>query len=67
MGPGRSSSVLRIGSNPIEAPGSGRKGGEFGSLAVVVHWVTPEEPLFPKGKIREIRYPSSSEYLRVAI
>ena len=70
MGPGRSS-VLCIGSNPTEASGSGRTGGESDSLAVVVHWVTPGEPPFPlskgKGKISEIRYPSGSEYLRAAI
>ena len=36
MGPGHSS-VLRIGSNPIEVSGSGRTGGESDSLAVVVH------------------------------
>ena len=57
MGPGPSS-VLRIGSNPIEASGSGRTGGVFDSLAVVVHLVAPGEPPFPlgkgKGKISEI-------------
>ena len=36
MGPGRSS-VLRIGSNPTEASGSGWTGGESDSLAVVVY------------------------------
>ena len=65
------SSVLRIGSNPIEASGSGRTGGESNSLAVVVHRVALGEPSFPlgkgKGKISEIRYPSSFEYLRAAI
>ena len=68
MGPGRSS-VLHIGSNPTEASCSGRTGGESDSLALVVHRVTPREPPFPlgKGKINEIRYPSSFEYLRAAI
>ena len=70
MGPGRSS-VLRIGSNPTEASGSRRMGGESDSLAVVVHRVAPGEPPFPlgkgKGKISEIRYPSGAEYLRAAI
>ena len=70
MGPGRSS-VLRIGSNHVEASSSGQTGGESDSLAVVVHRVAPREPHFPlnkgKGKIHEIRYPSGSEYLRAAI
>ena len=70
MGSGRSF-VLRIGSNSTEASGSEQTGGESDSLAVVVHRVTPGEPPFPlgkgKGKISEIRYPSSSEYLRAAI
>ena len=38
---------------------------------MVVHWAAPGEPHFPldkgKGKINEIWYPSSSEYLRAAI
>ena len=63
MGPGRSS-VLRIGSNPVEASSSGQTGGESDSLAVVVHRDAPGELPFPldngKGKINEIRYPSSS-------
>ena len=70
MGPGRSS-VLRIGSNPSKASSSGRTEGGNDSLAVVVHRAAPGEPPFPldkaKGKINEIRYPSSSEYLRAAI
>ena len=70
MGPGRFS-VLRIGSNPTEASGSGRTGGESDSLAVVVHRTAPGELSFPlgkgKGKISEIRYPSGSEYLRASI
>ena len=57
MGPGRSS-VLRLGSNPTKASSSGRTGGEFDSLAVVVHRVAPGEHPFPlgksKGKISEI-------------
>ena len=70
MGPDRSS-VLRIGSNSTEVSGSGRKGGESDSLAVVVRRVAPREPPFPfgkgKGKISEIRYPSGFEYLRATI
>ena len=70
MGPGRSS-VLRIGSNPAEASSSGRTDGGNDSLVVVVHRATPGEPPFPldndKCQINEIRYPSGSEYLRVAI
>ena len=70
MGPGRSS-VLHIRSNPAEASSLGKTGGEFDSLAMVVHRVAPGEPPFPldkgKGKINEIRYPSGSEYLRAAI
>ena len=70
MGPGRSS-VLCIGGNPAEASSSKCTGGESDSLAVVVDRVTPGEPPFPldksKGKINEIRYPSSSECLRAAI
>ena len=70
LGPGRSS-VLRIGSNPANASSSGWTGGESDSLAMVVYRVAPREPPFPldkgKGKINEIRYPSSSEYLRAAI
>ena len=65
------SSVLRIGSNLVEASSLGRTGGEFDSLAMVVHRVTLGEPPFPldkgKGKINEIRYPSGFEYLRAAI
>ena len=70
MGPSRSS-FLRIGSDSTKASSSGRTSGESDSLAVVVHRVAPMEPAFPldkgKGKISEIRYPSGSKYLRVAI
>ena len=70
MGPGRSS-VLRIGSNPVEASSSSRTDEGNGNLVVVVHRAAPGEPPFPldkgKGKINEIQYPSSSEYLRAAI
>ena len=70
MGPSRSF-VLRIGSNPTEASSSGRTDGENDSLIVVVHRATLGEPPFPldkgKGKIKEIRYPSGSEYLRATI
>ena len=69
MGPSHSS-VLRIGSNPVEASSSGRTDGGNDSLAVVVHRAAPGEPFFPldkgKGKINEIRYPRCSEYLRAA-
>ena len=57
MGHGRSS-ILRIGSNPTEAFGSGWTGGESDSLAVVVHRAALGEPPFPlgkgKGKMSEI-------------
>ena len=70
MGPGRSS-ILRIGSNSTKASRSGQTGGESDSLAVVVHRDTPGVPPSPlgkgKGKISEIQYPSSSEYLMAAI
>ena len=70
MGPGRSF-ILRIGSNSTEASGSGQMGGESDSLAMVVHLDAPGEPPSPldkgRGKISEIRYPISSEYLRPAI
>ena len=46
MGPGRSS-ILRIGSNPAEVSSSGRTGGEFDSLVVVVHWLLQGSLLFP--------------------
>ena len=70
MGSSRSS-VFRIGRNSTETSGSGQTGGESDSLAVVVHRVALGEPPSPlgkgKGKISEIRYPSGSEYLRVAV
>ena len=70
MGPSRSF-VLCIGSNSTGAFGFGRTGGEFDSLAMVIHPVAPGEPPFPldkgKGKISEIRYSSGFEYLRPAI
>ena len=70
MGHGHSS-VMRIGSNPVKASSSGRIDGRYDNLAVVVHWATPGERPFPldkgKGKLNEIRFPSGSEYLRVAI
>ena len=65
------SSVLRIGSNPVEASSLDRTDGGKDNLAVVVHWAAPGEPPFPldkgKGKINEIRYPSGFEYLRASI
>ena len=70
MGPSRSS-ILRIGSNHFEASSSGRTDGGYDNLAVVVHRATPGERPFPmdkgKGKLNEIRLPSSFEYLRAAI
>ena len=70
MGPGRSS-VLRVGSNPTEVSSSGWTNRGNDNLAMVVHRATPGEPPFPldkgKGKIKEIWYPSGSEYLRAAI
>ena len=67
MGLGRSF-VLRIGSNHAKASSSGRTDGGNHSLAMVVHRAASGEPPFPldkgKGKINEIRYQSSSEYLR---
>ena len=70
MGPGRSS-VLRIGSNPVEASSSGRTDGGYDNLAVVVHRAAPGKPPFPldkgKGKLNEIRFPRGCEYLRAAI
>ena len=59
MGPGRLS-VLRIGSNPIEASSLGRTDGGNDSLAVVVHRAALGEPPFSldkgkgKGKINKI-------------
>ena len=70
MGPGFSS-VLLIGSNPVEASSLRRTDGGSDSLALVVHRVAPREPHFPldkdNGKINEIRYHSGSEYLKTAI
>ena len=49
----------------------GEWGGESDSTTMVVHQGVPGEPPFPlgngKGKIKEIRYPNGSEYLRAAI
>ena len=63
MGPGRFS-VMRIGSNLVEASSSGRTDGGYDNLAVVVHRATPGERPFPldkgKGKLNEIRLPSGS-------
>ena len=52
MGPGRSS-VLRTGSNPIEASSSGRTGGESNSLAVVVTGLLRGSLLSPWIRARE--------------
>ena len=63
MGPGRSS-VMRIGSNPVEASSLGRTDGGYDNLAVVVHRAAPGESPFPldkgKGKLNKIRLPSGS-------
>ena len=70
MGPSRSS-VLCIGSNPVEESSLGRTDGGYDNLAMVVHQVALGERPFPldkgKGKLNEIRLPSGSEYLRAAI
>ena len=70
MGPSRSS-ILCIGNDSTEASSSRRTSGESNSLAVIVYRVALGGPAFPldkgKGKISKIRYPSGSEYLRVAI
>ena len=70
MGPGRSS-ILPIGSNPVEASSSGRTDGGYDNLAVVVHRPGPGERTFPldksKGKLKENWLPSGYEYLRTVI
>ena len=70
MGPGHSS-VLRIEINPAEASNSSLTDGGNDNLIVVVYRAAPGEPPFPldkgKDKIKEIRYPNGSEYLRAAI
>ena len=70
MGHGRSS-VLRIGSNLVEASSFCWIDGGYDNLAMVVHRATPGERPFPldKGKVKlnKIRLPSGSAYLRAAI
>ena len=70
MGPGRSS-ALRIGGDSSAESGSGRTGGEFNCLAMVVLRDAPGEPPSPLGKgkdkIDEIKYPMGSEYLKSAM
>ena len=70
MGLGRSS-ILRIGSNLVEASSLGRTDRGYDNLAVVVHRDAPGERPFPldkgKGNLNEIWLPSSFEYLRAAI
>ena len=59
---------LRIEGRPAEESESGQTGGELGSPAVVVVGVLSvgylPSPGKGKGKIRKIRYPCGSEYLR---
>ena len=67
MGLGRSSS-LRIGGSSSVESSSGRTGCESDRLSTIVLRDAPGEPPSPlgkgKGKIKEIRYPEGSEYLR---
>ena len=69
-GPNRSSG-LRIGERPIEEFESRRTDDGSCSLVVVVDRAPPaDHPSSSgkgKGKIREIRYPSGSEYLKAAV
>ena len=62
---------LRIKEKTTEESELGRAGGGFGSPAFVVVGVLPVGYLSPlgkgNGKIKEIRYPYGSEYLRVAV
>ena len=61
----------RIEGRLAEEPESRQTGGGLGSPAAVVAGVLPVGylplPGKGKGKIREIRYPCGSEYLRVAV
>ena len=65
------SSGLHIGGRLAEESESRRTGGGFGSLASVVDRAPPaDHPSLSgkgKGKISEIRYPSSSEYLKAVV
>ena len=70
MGPGRSSS-LRIGGDSSAVFGSRRTDGASDYLNGVVLRNAPGEPLFPldkgKGRIKEIKYPWGSEYLKSVV
>ena len=70
MGLGRFS-VLRIGHDFSEVSVSGQTGGESNRLAVAIRRVALLELPSPlgkgKGKIKEIKYPEGSEYLRGAV
>ena len=65
------SSGLRIGGRPAEESEPRRTDGGSGSLAAVVDRAPPADHPSPsgrgKGKISEIRYPSSSEYWKAAM
>ena len=65
------SSGLRLGGRLAEEFESRQTGGGFGSLATVVDRAPPIAHPSPsgkgKGKVSEIRYPSSSEYLKAAM
>ena len=67
----RTSVGLRIKGRSVEESVSGRNGGGLGGPVTVVAGVLPVGFLPPpgkgKGKIREIRYPGGSEYLRVGV
>ena len=62
---------LRIEGRSAEESMSGQTSGELGGPAAMVAGVLPIGYLPPpgkgKGKIREIRYPGGSEYLRAAV
>ena len=69
-GPNRFSS-LRIGRSSTEEPDLGQIGEGFCRPALVVDCVPPAGPLSPfvkgKSKVREIRYPGGSDYLRAFV
>ena len=64
-------SGLCIGGSPVGKYESRRTGGGFSNLSAVVDRAPPmghpSPPDNGKGKIREIKYPGGSEYLRVAV
>ena len=69
-GPNRSSG-LRIGGNFAKEPDLGQTSEGSGSLAIVIDQVPLARPPSPsekgKSKVSEIKYPSGSDYLRVAV